>query len=180
MKNLVLAFVLLLPTLAFAERPTVNLPIELRQANWVGANLEGSCSHATTIMLLNWQMQFEQANGWRNKYSGGDWADATWNPTTNHAQKFDNEGIAFAYTIGDVEFLDWAMSTRRGCGLTVRGGSHAVLLVHLDKEWAAIIDNNDITEIQWVPRDRLVSEWHNSNSWAWTVVGDPAPPLPTN
>jgi hypothetical protein len=179
MKKLLILSLLLVPSFAIAEVPTINLPVECREHNWVDPiTLEGSCSHATSVMLLRWQMHEDLASEWRNKYSGGDWADDSWNPIHNHAQKFDNEGIDFAYTIGDVDFLDWALSTRRGCGLTVRGGSHAVLLVHLDNEWAAIIDNNDISEIKWVPRDRLISEWKNSIGWSWTPVYSPAPPLP--
>jgi hypothetical protein len=180
MTRILLILILVFPSLVAAqERPTIDLPVALRQANYVNPiTLEGSCTHATSIMLMRWQLQFDNADEWRNSYAGGDWADSTWNPTNNHAQKFDRQGIDFAYTIGDADFLDWALSTRRGCGLTVHGGAHAVLLVYLDDQWAAIIDNNDISNIQWVPRDRLISEWHNSNSWAWTVVGDPAPPIP--
>ena len=37
------------------EYPTVNLPISLRQSNWLGNKNEGSCVHATMISLLRWQ-----------------------------------------------------------------------------------------------------------------------------
>ena len=37
------------------EYPTVNLEHALRQANWIGSQGEGSCVHATMIMLFRWQ-----------------------------------------------------------------------------------------------------------------------------
>jgi hypothetical protein len=40
-----------------AERPTVNVPVALRQANWT-SNGSGSCVHATMISLLRWQGRF--------------------------------------------------------------------------------------------------------------------------
>lgn len=161
------------------EFPTVNLPLSLRQQNWLGNKREGSCVHATMVMLFRWQGRYAMANHWRQTYGNGESADATWDARDNLAAKFDREGVRYAYTIaGDVEFLEWACDTRRGCGVTVMGGKHMVALVHFDKEWAGILDNNDIKKITWVPRDTFVAEWLNSNGWAVTPVYDPAPPLP--
>jgi hypothetical protein len=172
------ALILLLAAPAFAETPTVNLPLELRESNWTNTEREGSCTHATTVMLLRWQMHDELATDWRNTYSGGDWADSTWN-STNHAQKFDDQNIPFAYvTNGDTDFLEWCLSTRRGCGVTVMGGRHAVLLAHLDSEVAILLDNNNVEKFIVVPRERFLSEWQQSHGWAWTPVYSPAPPLP--
>jgi hypothetical protein len=176
MKQLLL--ILLFPSCCFAEVPTVNLPLDLRQSNWVDSTGEGSCTHATTVMLLRWQLHDNEATNWRNTYSGGDWADYTWN-SANHAQKFDDQDIPFAYvTDGDVAFLEWCLSTRRGCGVTVMGGRHAVVLAYLDADKAILIDNNDVQHLVVVPRDRFINEWINSNGWAWTPVYSPAPPLP--
>jgi len=154
------------------EYPTVNLPVLLRQANWTGNQKEGSCVHATMISLLRWQGRYHAADYWRRHYGNGEWPE-------DLAAKFDREGVRYAYvTNGDVRFLDWACSTRRGCGVTVMGGKHMVALVHFDAEWAGILDNNDINTITWVPRDTLVAEWQNSNGWAVAPVYNPAPPLP--
>ncbi len=154
------------------EYPTVNLPVSLRQTNWLGSKDEGSCVHATMISLLRWQGRSATADYWRRNYGNGEWPE-------DLAAKFDQEGVRYAYTTdGDVKFLEWACSTRRGCGVTVMGGKHMVALVHFDEKWAGILDNNDTDKITWVPRDTFVAEWQNSNGWAVTPVYNPAPPLP--
>ncbi len=154
------------------EYPTVNLPISLRQSNWLGSKNEGSCVHATMTSLLRWQGRYNTADYWRKNYGNGESPE-------DLAAKFDRERMRYAYvTDGDVSFLEWACSTRRGCGVTVMGGRHMVALVHFDEEWAGILDNNDVNKITWVPRDTFVSEWQNSNGWAVTPVYNPAPPLP--
>ena len=155
------------------EYPTVNLPVALRQANWRGSQGEGSCVHASMISLFRWQGRFAMADRWRWTYGNGEWAEGL-------ADKMDRENIRFAYTTGrnDVQFLDWACTTRRGCGVTVLGGRHMVCLVHFDEKWAGILDNNDPRQITWVPRRTFLAEWFNSNSWAVTPVFSPAPPLP--
>ncbi len=155
------------------EMPTVNLEQAFRQENWLGPQREGSCVHAAMIMLFRWQGREDLADKWLRTYADGEWAE-------NLAAKFDAEGVRYAYTQGqfDVSFLEWACNTRRGCGVTVKGGVHMVNLVHLDAKWAALLDNNDIGEIKWVPRETFLSEWFNSDSWAVTPVYTPPPPLP--
>jgi len=154
------------------EYPTVNLPVSLRQSNWMGDKNEGSCVHATMISLLRWQGRPGTADYWRQHYGNGEWPE-------DLAAKFDREGVRYAYvTNGDVGFLNWACSTRRGCGITVMGGKHMIALVFLDEEWAGLLDNNDVSTIAWVPRETLIAEWKNSNGWAVVPVYSPAPPLP--
>lgn len=151
------------------ERPTVNVPYDMRQHNYTSG---GSCVHASLITLLRWQNRSEDAAMWRRTYKGGEWA-------TSIARKMDGRGIRYAYTTeGDVEFLEWACDTRRGCGVTVNGGAHMVTLVHLDEEWAALLDNNDISTFNWVPRDEFLDEWHSSYGWAVTPVYSPLAPNP--
>lgn len=153
------------------EYPAVNLPTALRQANWTGNQNEGSCVHATMISLFRWQGRYNTAEHWRRRYGNGEWPESL-------ASKFEHDGVRYAYvTNGDPAFLDWACSTRRGCGITVMGGKHMVALVHLDSERAGILDNNDITKITWVPRTTLIAEWQNSNGWAVAPIYTPAPPL---
>ncbi len=157
------------------ERPTMDLEQVFREANWLGPQGEGSCVHASMIMLFRWQEQYELADRWRRTYADGEWA-------INLAIKLDAEGVRYAYTSeqDDVSFLEWAISTRRGCAVTVKNGAHMVILVHLDGEWAGILDNNFPETIKWVPRETFISEWKSSNSWAVTPVYSPPPSLPYN
>ena len=53
------------PPAAKTEYPTVNLPVSLRQSNWLGNQEEGSCVHATMISLLRWQGRYNTADYWR-------------------------------------------------------------------------------------------------------------------
>ena len=154
------------------ERPTVNIPKALRQSNWRGNKGEGSCVHATMISLFRWQGRYHTANAWRQRYSNGEWP-------ANLRRKFDANNIRYAYvTNGDVNFLEWACSTRRGCGVTVQGGLHMVALVHFDDKWAGILDNNNVSMITWVPRETFIAEWKASMGWAVTMIYTPAAPLP--
>lgn len=160
-----------LPTAA-GEQPTVNIPPPLRQRNWLGSQGEGSCVHASMISLFRWQGRPDLADWWRTHQGNGEWAE-------DLAAKLDAKGVRFAYvTNGDVRFLEWAIRTRRGCGVTVMGGAHMVDLVHLDAQWACLLDNNSPNQYKWVPRATFIAEWKNSLGWAVTPVYSPAPPLP--
>lgn len=154
------------------ERPIVNIPEMLRQGNWVGNQNEGSCVHATMISLMRWQGRYNLADKWRRTYANGE-------VPSGLAYKFDRTGVRYAYTNkGDVEFLEWACRTRRGCGVTVMGGQHMVALVHFDKEWAGLLDNNNTTKIKWVPRESFVAEWKASYGWAVSPIYRPSAPMP--
>ena len=159
---------------SFAEEyPTISVEQVFREKNYLGPQREGSCVHASMTMLFRWQEKYDLADRWRRTYSDGEWA-------TNLAVKLDAEGVRYAYTAGqnDVSFLEWAISTRRGCAVTIKGGVHMVILVHLDDERAGLLDNNSPEEIKWVTRGAFISEWKSSNSWAVTPVYSPPPPLP--
>lgn len=161
-------------TNAQIEQPAVNLPYGLRQENWLGPRRTGSCVHASFIMLLRWQGQYELANWWRKNHGDGEYAERL-------AYKMDQAGVDYAYTqgSGDVQFLEWACSTRRGAGVVCMGGRHMICLVGLTDEHALLLDNNYIEVIYAVPREEFLTEWRASGSWAITpLVGPPAAPLP--
>jgi len=155
-----------------AERPAVNLPLALRQSNWWGQGGQGSCTWATMVSLLRWQGRYRTADWVRQNCGDGEWPD-------DMAQRLDEAGVRYAYvTNGDVKFLEWACRTRRGCGITIRGGQHMVALVHLDEKWAALLDDNAVEEYIWVLRETLIAEWKASDGWAITPIYAPAAPLP--
>lgn len=154
------------------ERPTVNVPRADRQPNWLGQKRQGSCVWASTITLLRWQGRYATAEWLRKNYGDGEWPE-------DHVAKLDRAGVRYAYvTNGDVRFLEWACKTRRGAGVTVKGGAHCVNLVHLDAKWACLLDNNAVAKVIWVPRETFLAEWRASYGWAFTVLYAPCPPLP--
>jgi hypothetical protein len=147
--------------------PVVDLPPAWRTSNWGG----GSCVHASTVHLLHWQGQHELAAWWREAYSGGEYASRL------HA-RLAAAGLRYAYTVdGDEAFLEWALRTRRGAGITYFP-NHAVNLVHLDAERAGLLDNNRVEQIVWIPRAEFLARWKAYGGWAWTLVYDPPPPVP--
>jgi len=147
--------------------PAVDVPPPLRTQNWGG----GSCVHASTVHLLHWQGQHDLAEWWRQTYSGGEYA-------TRLHQRLDAARLRYAFTVrGDPAFLEWALRTRRGAGITYFP-NHAVNLVHLDSERAGLLDNNRIDRIIWIPREEFLQKWQAYGGWAWTLVYDPPPPVP--
>lgn len=147
--------------------PVVDLPRELRTTNWGG----GSCVHASTVHLLQWQGHHELAKWWRETYSGGEYS-------TRLHERLHQAQLQYAYTVeGDVTFLEWALRTRRGAGITYFP-NHAVNLVHLDHERAGLLDNNRVEQIIWIERQEFLSRWRAYGGWAWTLVYNPPPPLP--
>ena len=154
------------------ERPVVNIPLALRQENWAGSEGSGSCVWASTISLLRWQGRYHTADWIRNHYGDGEWPE-------DHVAKLDKIGVRYAFvTNSDVKFLEWCCRTRRGAAVTVMGGAHMVNLVHLDSQWACLLNNNDVEHYKWVPRETFLAEWRASHGWAFTVVYAPAAPMP--
>jgi hypothetical protein len=124
------------------------------------------------VSLLRWQGRYYTADWIRQNEGDGEWP-------ADMAERLDRAHVRYAYvTNGDVRFLEWACRTRRGCGITVKGGQHMVALVHLDAKWAAILDNNDVERFIWVPRETLIAEWKASDGWAIAPIYTPAAPLP--
>ena len=155
------------------ERPTTNLPISLRQENWIGSAGQGSCVFATCVSLLRWEGQYDLADKIRNECGNGAGPDTLDNV-------LDQYGIQYAEELqGDVRFLEWTVATRRGAGVIVDGGKHCVALVYLDAEWAVILDNNQTDSYIWVARDKFLKEWREAGGWAFAFIqGSPAAPLP--
>jgi hypothetical protein len=175
MQQLILTILLWLgfivpPSPVQVERPIVNIPLACRESNW--ETNSGSCVHASMIALFRWQGRFGMADYWRRAYGGGENPDGL-------VEKFERQKIRYAYvTNGDVSFLEWAVKTRRGCGVVVKGGSHMVCLLALDDKYACLLDNNRIEKFIWVPRESFLAEWKASDGWAVTILYPPAAPLP--
>lgn len=154
------------------ERPTVNLPVNLRQRNWIGDENYGSCVWATTMSLLRWEGRDDLAREIGRTCGNGA------GPST-HGRVMDKLGIAYAMTdSGDERFLEWALRTRRGAGVACENGAHCVALVYLDSKQACIMDNNDPANYRWMSREDFVTDWRNSGGWAFALlIGPPTAPL---
>ena len=160
--------VLRIPHSAFEEHPVMNLPSAARCRNYAG----GSCVIASTVSLLRWQGLDELAERFRRLYSGGQSSDSL------HA-KLDAHDLRYACTTrGDVRFLEWAIRTRRGAGITFYP-MHFVNLVDLTPTHAVLLDNNHTERYITLPRREFEARWRAYGGWATTLVYAPAPPVAT-
>jgi hypothetical protein len=97
-------------------------------------------------------------------------------------------GIRYAETFQkvDVSFLEWSLSTGRGCGVScsaiVKGKrqyfAHCVALIHLDDKHAVTIDPNVPAKCVVWDREEFLIDWALSKSWAFTPVYSPPAPEP--
>ncbi len=146
--------------------PIVDLPLPARCRNYAG----GSCVCASTISLLRWQGRDDLAAGLRNSCVGGQSAGSL------HVH-LDRLGVRYASTTsGDAAFLEWAIRTRRGCGITYYP-MHFVNLVDLTANHATLLDNNRVGQYITMPRDEFLRRWRGYGGWATAVVYSPAAPL---
>lgn len=118
--------------------------------------------------------------------TGGGWPEKVDKVVSEHAP-----GIQIAqYEGADPAILDLAMKTGRPICVTYGYGklysyktiAHMVLLVHLDRDFAAIIDNNDPLHVTWMSRNEFLKRWvHPRNQgWAYVLIFPPPPPTPRN
>lgn len=166
-----------------AEVPVMNLPVEMRVRNWVSRNQQGSCVHASSVMLFKWLGEEELADKWRNTYSGGETASSI-------LRYWKQAGIPYCSTYdersytstGDPEFLKWCSDTRRGaiiwwkpshccvfCGFTEING----------EQYAIILDNNTPNKFdEPIPVNEFIRRWRGYGGFAATPVLSPTGPLP--
>lgn len=182
MKKFLLFLILVLcldfNTFQVQERPKIRISQGDRQQNWISDPLkygvaEGSCVHASLIMLLRYQGRHDIAEQWKSKYSGGE---------THYdlIRKLEQENIPYrtTYEQNNVEFLEWSINNHYGCMVTtgiLSPGDHMIVLVHLDAAEAAVIDPNRPNIIKWMDREKFLRMWHLSHSWATTVLTPRAP-----
>lgn len=161
-----------------SERPTVNLPVALRQSNWFGAHGGGSCFWASLVSDCNWSGLYDKAKAIRAHHGDGV-------STQSAIQGLRSEGIPFVYTEGkhDMGFLETALAGRRAPLIAIHESwmpaneDHCVLLAYLDQSQAAFIDNNHISEDRWISREYLEQIWDGADSLAIVTLLPPMPPL---
>lgn len=92
------------------------------------------------------------------------------------------------HTGGDVTFIEEALKTRRAVCVTYAGADdfyaggidHMVVCAHLDKERAAILDNNRPSRTVWMTRKEFEIRWRaRGGGWAVVFLNSPPPPVAT-
>ncbi len=163
-----------------AESPPLNLPQELRQLNWLSrpngqGHREGSCVHASFVMLLNWHNRVTDALRWKATYEGGEYASEL-------EARLRAAGIGYRST-RDAEptFLDWCSESRHGAILWWKP-NHCCLFagwVNRNGTWyAAIIDNNHPERFEYTERTQFLRLWQGYGGYALTITSPPTIPIP--
>lgn len=158
------------------ERPTTNLPHQLRQRNWVRWG-EGSCVHASSIAGFNWANEYKLASYWRRKYGGGETA-------TSIVNKYRSERIPVRFTrTGDPSVLHFAHNSRRGA-VVFFFTSHAVWFCGFETDprigqVAVLLDNNRTDQFLRIPYQQFLRRWKGYGGFALVPLLDPSPPIPS-
>lgn len=157
--------------------PTCNLPLQLRQQNWVKkSNGEGSCVYASLVNHVRWLNLPDLADKIRATYSGGEYESRL-------KQNLDSMGVKYAsVSNADPRFLDWCDMERRGailwwkpyhcctfCGWVVKEDG---------KQYAVILDNNRTEAFELTEREQFVRLWAGFGGFALSVISDPANHVP--
>jgi len=158
------------------EVPVANLPGSMHVRNWTDRAGSGSCVHASTLFILNWQGEYEAANRWRKKYAGGETAQSI----TNY---YKANNMPFACTLnGDPAFLVWASQNRRGAIVWWKP-YHCCAFVGISvidgKEYAIIQDNNRPGTFEKTPLKEFIEKWRGYGGFACTLLlSPPQSPIP--
>jgi hypothetical protein len=128
------------------------------------------------------------------KYPGGGYPDKVRQYTALIAKSkglpAPIEGVDYGqFTDADANKLETLLNTYRIVGVTYgysprygRGTiAHMVCLVHFDKQYAAILDNNFPGTLEWMSRDEFIRRWKiNQGGWGFWLGNPPPPPVPVN
>jgi hypothetical protein len=157
------------------EKPPANLPLELRQTNWLGSKREGSCVHASTMYVLRWNGEYELADTWRQKFGNGETGSGI-------MRKLTDAGVPFYATAnGDPRVLEYATQTRRACIIWFFT-SHCVTFCGFatdvdGKEYAYICDNNRVQQFIKIEKQTFIKRWQQQyDGFACCFLGTPLPP----
>lgn len=152
------------------EQPAANLPGRLHQRNKLGPLGQGSCVHASMVMLFRWMNQPDVADAWWRTYGDGEYSDRL-------MRRLDAAGIQYAATErADPRFLDWCVESQRGAIIWWKP-SHCCFFagwVWQDgRQYAAIIDNNAPGRFELTPRDQFIRLWAGYGGFGLTILSDP-------
>ena len=159
-----------------AERPPMNLPVSMRQRNWLGNKAEGSCVHASIVSLLRWHHQERLAAWWRGMYGNGEHEYGI-------ERKLTAAGIPYASTHkGEKWFLDECSRTRHGAIIWWKPGHCCTFCGWIRGEdgriYAVVLDNNYPERLELTEQSQFLRLWNGFGGFALTLNIPPASPIP--
>ncbi|SIO37582.1 hypothetical protein SAMN05444166_4202 [Singulisphaera sp. GP187] len=165
----------------------IDLPVPQHIKNF-GAPADGLglCVFASMSMAARWHHVRELQNVIHKIQEGGGYPEKVDRVFKQFAPKLDY----VQYEGTDPSILDKALSEGRMPGVTLGYGEryqmqtihHMVDLVHLDANWAAVLDNNFPGTYEWMSRKEFLKRWiHPSGKgWAYVMLVPGPPPIPHN
>jgi hypothetical protein len=146
----------------------------------------GLCVFASMNMAAHWHNVRELADVIHKIPNGGGYpakVDKVFKDFAPNLKYVQYEGT-------DPAILDKALSGGRPACVTYGYGEryklqtifHMVMLVHLDKDVAVILDNNFPGTYEWMSRAEFLKRWVHpgGQGWAFVMLAAPPPPVPTN
>lgn len=139
---------------------------------WRIRNRGGSCGHCSTAMHLRWLQLFDEGDRWWNTYRGGEHFE-------RHLGRLRRAGVKFIYTdSGDVRLIDYAIRSRRGA-IVYDAPLHIRNFQGQRGNSVLILDNNLISRMQPIERNRWIRQWQRISGIAIVILsGSPPPPVP--
>lgn len=176
---------------------TVDLPLDQRIRN-IGSRVDGAgmCVMSSVEMAARWAnlRHLRGLRDWCAREAGGAWPEKVDRQLRAYAQQNNLQVPRYVNYVGaSPEILEAALATGRMPAVTYSGRdnvrysrsiAHMVNLVHLDANWAAILDNNGIgeQELIWMSRQEFLERWRDNRGSGWAVIwlAYPPPPPPVN
>lgn len=163
-------------------RVTIDFPLALRAANTGGRDGYGLCVFTSVMHAARWQKEtpLEDFQALMRKEPGGGWPEKLDRMIAKYAS-----GVDYCQYEGrDVAILQRALAGNRLPSVTYSGRdphykvsiAHMVNLVHLDEQWACILDNNYIGEndLVWMTPAEFLERWRGKGSgWAVVLLREP-------
>jgi hypothetical protein len=163
----------------------VDLPLSQHVKNFgAPADGQGLCVFASLDMAARWHRVRPLIDVIHKINQGGGYPEKV-----DAVMRQVAPGVLYEQYEGtDPRFLDRAIGAGSAVCVTYGYGErygmqtiyHMVLLVHLDADRAAIIDNNFPGTFEWMSRDEFLRRWVHptGKGWAVALLAPPPPPPP--
>jgi hypothetical protein len=168
-------------------RAVVDLPAARHLRNTGGSDGLGLCVYTSVWHSAQWQnvAVLDGYRRWLERRPGGGYPAKLDQTIAAYCRELGRPVPGYVqHTGGDDTFLDLAVRTDRFPAVTYDGRddfyrssiAHMVNLAHLDRDRAAILDNNRPGSWLWMSRADFLARWRGTGG-GWAVVfHDPPPP----